>query len=367
MEFIMHLCFSITAHGFGHAAISCAVINRVKEKHPNIKITVLSLVSKVYLRSRLKYAFDLIPLGNDFGMLMLSPVEVDLKASALQYLSLYDNWQQAVNQEKQILEQIKPDCLISNISPISLHAAMQLNIPSASVAPFNWAQIYQAYCLESEQPEIKKAKSIYDKMVSIYEQVDFIYKPLPSVPFIQAKEINIASIGHSLPPPSALLLQTLPAGINKIGLVALGGLPIKLDLENWPHITGGHWLVDQYAGQLRDDMSQLTELPFSFLQLLSCCDLILTKPGYGTYCEIAAIDKYQKVRVISLERPNWPETPFLNQFLSARVPFAEVKLAQLSGDSLTTVIKGLDLLDYPQFQVCEDGASQLVSHLLAQL
>ncbi|ABM01966.1 conserved hypothetical protein [Psychromonas ingrahamii 37] len=363
----MHLCFSITAHGFGHAAISCAVINQVKEKYPNIKITVLSLVSRVYLQSRLTCEFELIPLGNDFGMLMVSPVEVDVQASALKYLSLYDNWQKAVEQEKLILEQIKPDCLISNISPVSLDAAMQLNIPTASVAPFNWAQIYQAYCLKPEQPEINKAKSIFDKMVSIYEKVDFIYKPLPSVPFTKEKEIQVASICDHPPLPSVPLLQKLPAGTDKIGLVALGGLPMRLDLENWPHITGWHWLVDQNAGQLRDDMSQLTELPFSFLQLLSCSDLILTKPGYGTYCEIAAIAKYQKVRVISIERPDWPETPFLNQFLSARVPFVEIKLSQLSNDSLTTVIKQLDRLDYPRIQACEDGAVQLVIHLLGQL
>jgi hypothetical protein len=363
----MHLCFSITAHGFGHAAISCAVINQVKEKYPDIKITVLSLVSRIYLQSRLRCEFELIPLGNDFGMLMVSPVEVDVQASALKYLSLYDNWQQAVDQEKQILEQIKPDCLISNISPISLDAAMQLNIPTASVAPFNWAQIYQAYCLEPKQPEINQAKFIFDQMVSIYRWVDFIFKPLPSVPFIRDKEIYVASICDHPPPGSAQLLQKLPAGINKIGLVALGGLPIKLDLENWPRITGLHWLVDQHVSQLRDDMSQLSALPFSFLQLVSSCDLILTKPGYGTYCEIAAIAKYQKVRVISIERQDWPETLFLNQFLSARVPFVEVKLSQLSNDYLITVIKQLDLLDYPQVQACENGALQLVSHLLGQL
>jgi len=149
--------------------------------------------------------------------------------------------------------------------------------------------------------------------------------------------------------------------------VALGGLPMKLDLGNWPSITGWHWLIDQDACPLRDDMSQLTELPFSFLQLLSSSDLILTKPGYGSYCEIAAIAKYKKVRVISLERPDWPETPFLKQFLGARVPFAEVKLSQLRGESLTTVIKQLETLDYPPAQACEDGALQLVRHLLAQL
>jgi hypothetical protein len=306
-------------------------------------------------------------VGNDFGMLMVSPIEVDIKASTLKYLCLYDHWQQAVEQEKQILEQIKPDCLISNISAISLQAAMQLNIPTASVAPFNWAQIYQAYCLDPQQAEINKAKSLFDKMRCIYEQVDFIYKPLPSVPFMQEKEIQIASIFNHPPPPSAQLLKALPAGVNKIALVALGGLPMSLDLDNWPRIKGWHWLVDQEAQQLRDDMSQLSALPFSFLQLLASSDVVLTKPGYGTYCEIAAIAKYQKIRVISIARPDWPETPFLNQFLSTRVPFAEIQLEQLRGESLRSLIRKLSLVDYPAVQACEDGALQLAQDLLGKL
>ncbi|HEY5716718.1 MAG TPA: hypothetical protein VIS54_09910, partial [Psychromonas sp.] len=102
----MHLCFSITAHGFGHGAISCAVINTIKQNYPDIKITVLSLLPKAYLASRIRGDYHLIPVGNDFGMLMHSSVEVDIQASALRYLSLYKNWQQAVDQEKQILQLI---------------------------------------------------------------------------------------------------------------------------------------------------------------------------------------------------------------------------------------------------------------------
>jgi len=363
----MHLCFSITAHGFGHGAISCAVINKVKKNYPDIKITVLSLLSKAYLASRIKGEYNLIPVGNDFGMLMLSPVEVDSQASALKYQSLYHNWQQAVDQEKRILEEIKPDCMISNISPISLAAAMLLNIPTASVAPFNWAQIYEAYCLDLQQPKKNHAKSIFDKMASIYQRVNFIYKPLPSVPFSAADEIQIASICDAPAQPSELLLQKLPSTTKKIGLVAFGGLAMKLDLKNWPRMAGWHWLVDQEEKTLREDMSQLNELALPFLELVASSDLLLTKPGYGTYCEIAALADLQKVRVITLERPDWPETPFLNAFLSRRVPLAEVKIVQLKGACLSNIIEQLVGQDYPPVQVCEDGALQLTEHLLKQL
>ncbi|WP_372880817.1 hypothetical protein [Psychromonas sp.] len=363
----MHLCFSITAHGFGHGAISCAVINKIKQNYPESKITVLSLLPMTYLSSRIKGEYKLIPLGNDFGMLMHSPIEVDRKASALKYLALYNNWDQAVEQEKQILQAIKPDCLISNISPISLAAAISLKIPTASVAPFNWAQIYQAYCLDPLEPEKNLAKSIFDKMASIYQRVNFIYKPLPSVPFNPADEIQIASICDVPAQSSLRLLHKLPSSVKKIGLIALGGLPMQLDLKNWPRIEGWHWLVDQQEDQLRGDMSQLSQLEMPFLELLANSDLILTKPGYGTYCEIAVLAAHQKVRVITLERPDWPETPFLNAFLRSRVPLAEVSISQLKRAILRGIIEQLEGLDYPQIGLCEDGAQQLTEHLMKQL
>ncbi|HEY5716431.1 MAG TPA: hypothetical protein VIS54_08435, partial [Psychromonas sp.] len=142
---------------------------------------------------------------------------------------------------------------------------------------------------------------------------------------------------------------------------------MQLDLKNWPRMAGWHWLVDQEEKGLRDDMSQLSELGLPFLELVANSDLILTKPGYGSYCEIAALAAYQKVRVITLERPDWPETPFLNAFLSARVPFAEVKITQLKGAHLRDIIEQLEEQEYPPVQVCEDGALQLTEHLFKQL
>lgn len=360
----MHLCFSISAHGFGHGAISTAVIERLMQDFPEIKVTVLTLLPKSYLDSRLSAPFTHIAAGHDFGMLMHSPIEVDVANSRIKYQHLFDNWQQVVDKEVSLLEEIKPDCVISNISPITLAAAMRLNIPTASVAPFNWAQIYQAYCLDAQR---KETQAVYQRMLSVYKKVDYIYKPLPSVPLSGVTEIEIGSINSQPQARRQKLLQSLPPGTKKVALVALGGLPVALELSSWPKMAGWHYLVDQPGHLLREDMTQVQDLELPFLQLIGSCDLILTKPGYGTYCEIAALAAEKKIRVLSLARPDWPETPFLNGFLKARVPFTEVNIGSLQGEYLTAVIKKLNALDYPQEQACEDGAAQLVKHLLAQL
>ena len=357
----MHLCFSITAHGFGHAAISCSVINRIMLNYPHVKISVMTLLSQNYIESRLIGKFDYHNVGHDFGMLMFSAISVDIKNSRTKYQHLYDNWQASVDTEKQLLKAINPDILISNISPISLDAAHQLNIKTASVAPFNWAQIYQAYCLD----ESYETQTTYQKMNSVYQAVDKCFKPLPFVPLPSGNEITIASINDQPIADLAFLLQQLPADTKKIGLVALGGLAFAIDFKKWPKIKGLHWLVDQEIPAQRTDMSAIKSLNIGFLQLVASSDFIITKPGYGTYCEIASLASQKKIRVMSLVRPDWPETPYLNDFLSRRVPFIEIDKQQLVDQALREVICRLNEINYPDECACEDGAMQMVEKLLS--
>jgi len=356
----MHLCFSITAHGNGHGAISCSVINRVMQHYPSIKISVMTLLPRSYLDSRLINSFNYYHVGSDFGMLMSSAIGIDIKNSQLKYQHLFSNWQAYVDNEKQLLLEIEPDMLISNISPISLDAAHQLGIRTASVAPFNWAQIYQAYCLDNAN----ETEAVYQKMKGVYQAVDQIFKPFPFVPLDDGSEIIIASINDKPVGDLTCLLQCLPAKTKKIGLVALGGLPFPLDLLHWPEIEGLHWLVDQDIPPSRTDMCQIKSLNIPFLQLVADSDFIITKPGYGTYCEIAAIAKHKKVRVMSLARPDWPETPYLNKFLGLRVPFIEIEEKQLTGEALKEALVQLSGLIYPEQCLCEDGAMQVVELLI---
>ncbi|WP_375748695.1 hypothetical protein [Vibrio sp. HN007] len=360
----MHICFSITAHGFGHGAISCSVINQVINQLPDCRITVLSKLPASYLEGRIQGEFTHIAMGHDFGMLMHSPIEVDVVASFAKYKQLLEDWGDCVEREKRCLADIKPDLLISNISPISLEAAKQLGIKTATVCPFNWAQIYQAYCLnENEQHSLQ----LHQRMNLVYQSVDYIFKPLPSVPESSHQEFNIASIASHPKEPSASLIVENNLNDSQNILFALGGFPMPIELSQLPKLEGWQWLVDQPVSESRTDLRPIADLPFSFLELVASSDVIITKPGYGSYCEIAALAKYKRVRVLSLTRPDWPETPYLNAFLSERVPFKEIELSDLEGDRLANCIEQVCKLPYPDTLACEDGSEQLVSYLRKEL
>ena len=342
----MHLCFSITAHGFGHGAISCALIDYIVQTYPEIKV---------------------IKMAHDFGMLMLSPIVVDIPNSSKKYQRLYDHWQAAVDDEIACLQGLNIDCLISNISPISLAAAQQLGIKTASVAPFNWAQIYERYCVSSHPALDDKTELIYQQMAAIYHAVDYIYKPLPSVPCDQNNEIHIGSISSQPKVTKKTLKAFLGKHVERVGLIALGGISMPLELNDWPEIIGWHWIVDQAIPASRVDMSQVSALPYCFLTLLAESDLVLTKPGYGTYCEIASLAAMKTIRVLSLARPDWPETPYLNEFLAQRVAFVEIQTSDMNKRQLTPIIAHLFSLVYPASLPCEQGEKQLAEHLLRHL
>lgn len=356
----MHICFSITAHGFGHGAISCSVINQAIKQLPGCKISVLSKLPASYLNNRILAEFDHIPVGYDFGMLMHSPIKVDVDASSHKYLQLLKEWDSCVEQEMRYLSDIKPDLVIGSISPISLEAARRLGIKTASVAPFNWAQIYKAYCLDRNNA---LSLELYNRMLDIYQSVDYIFKPLPSVPDGSPNEIDIASIAIQPTEPTPELLAVNQLEDHKNILFALGGFPMPIELSQLPEIEGWQWLVDQEVPEVRTDLRHIADLSLSFLELVASSDVIITKPGYGSYCEIAALAKHKKVRVLSLTRPDWPETPYLNAFLKARVPFMEIELEDLEGDNLAKRIDELSHLTYPKTLPCEDGTAQLVNHL----
>jgi hypothetical protein len=356
----MHICFSITAHGFGHGAISCSVINQVIKTFPHCRITVLSKLPASYLKNRIQGEFSHIPVGHDFGMLMHSPIKVNVEESSKNYMQLFKEWDRCVASEKQCLADIKPDLLISNISPVSLAAAKSLGIKMASVAPFNWAQIYQSYCLDEQVPD---SRLMHQKMSDIYQNVDYIFKPMPHVPECTHNEINIASIASQPEQAPADLLAANTLDAQKNILFALGGFPMPVELSQLPQMDGWQWLVDQKVSLPRADLRHLAELSLPFLQLLASSDIIITKPGYGSYCEIAALARHKRVRVLSLIRPDWPETPYLNAFLEQRVPFMEIDLSDLEGGRLAGLIRKLCELPYPETLPCENGAEQLVAHL----
>jgi hypothetical protein len=114
-------------------------------------------------------------------------------------------------------------------------------------------------------------------------------------------------------------------------LVVLGGIPTELPLENWPAREGVAWLIPDRVQTERNDLFDLGRLSMPFIDALASADAVLTKPGYGTYAEAVC----NAVPILTLSRPDWPETPGLNGWAREYGCLEEITPAQFhAGDWL---------------------------------
>ena len=122
---------------------------------------------------------------------------------------------------------------------------------------------------------------------------------------------------------------------DQLLLVAMGGIDYRLPMEEWPTLPGVRWLVPQAWGVRRDDVSALETMGMSFSDLLASCDVVLTKPGYGMFAEAA----YAGVPVLYVSRGEWPEQPYLVEWLKQHGVCLEVTQEALDQGDLRKTLQ----------------------------
>lgn len=306
------LLVDISAHGYGHVSQTAPVVCELARRIPGLRVTVRSAAPVTVLKQRFHCDFQHIATALDFGMAMVSAVEVDVEKSLAAYRAYHQDWEARVARAADEISSFKPDLLLANVPYLSLAAAKVAGIPAVAMCSLNWADIYAAY---AHGPE---SRGIHAQMLEAYNGADLFLKLQPAMPMHDLS--NAQGIGPVADPGRnrrAELLQRLYAtrsaetGGEKLVLVAMGGIEFRLPVEDWPRTDGVTWLVPQAWNVARDDVSSFDSLGMSFSDVLASCDAVLTKPGYGTFADAACAG----VPVLYVSRGEWPEEPYLVQWL----------------------------------------------------
>lgn len=78
-------------------------------------------------------------------------------------------------------------------------------------------------------------------------------------------------------------------------------------------------------------------LGLSHTDLLRSCDALIGKPGYGTFVEAAC----NQTPVLYLPREDWPEQPYLVEWLERRVPLVAVTATALRRGELKDALRAV--------------------------
>jgi len=354
-----HVLLALSGHGFGHLAQCAPVVNALWAAVPALRVTVCGVLPQAVLAARLDRPFDYHCTALDPVLQMFNAWEVDVPASQRVYRAFHQHWDTGLQQDLDLLRQLKPDLVLADIPYRILSAATQRDLPAIAMCSINWADIYAAYCDDDAED-----RQILAQIMECYQAAHTFLTPQPAMTMPQLHNTRaigpIARMGSRQ--KGALCAQyDLPKDVN-IVLVALGGIPTELPLHLWPRIDNTVWLLAGAACPPREDFLDAGALALSFIDMLASVDTVLTKPGYGTYAEAVC----NGVPLLSIERPDWPETDVLNRWALQQGHLEIMTREQFYTGTFMPQLQALLAID-PGPGIRPDGIGQAVERIQALL
>ncbi len=330
-----HIVATVSGHGFGHLSISAPVLNRLCRDIPELRLTIISGLPRERLRTRIRGPFTYQHSVIDSGVAMDPDLSVRVNETADTYRRLHDNWNERIRDYAGTLKLLDCDLVLSNVSCLSLAAAKHQGLPAVAICSLNWADIYHYYCRHN-----REFGRVHEQMTAAYQSAAVFLKPTPCMPMSElANTRQVGPIAESGTDRKAEICSQLDIDPNrKLVLVAMGGHDLQLSID-WPELDDICWLVSRGEETNHPNVAVFEDLGLPFLDLLASCDLLIGKPGYGSFTEAACMGK----PVLYILRPDWPEEHYLVQWLKQQSLCKELTPRRLRNSEFVEDV--LDLLN----------------------
>jgi hypothetical protein len=349
---ILRLLVAISGHGFGHLSQVAPVVNALAEVCPGLELTVRSALARSLLRARIRPPFEHQQVADDVGLVQRSAFDVDLEASAEAYRHFHSRWEVRVRDTASELQALAPDLVLADVPYLTLAAAARAGIPSVGLCSLNWADIYAHFFGRD---------TVHRQISQAYRTASVFLRPQPSMPMPElGRTLAIPPVAEPGRRRRGEIDRVL--GLNadeRLVLVALGGIRARLPIERWPRLPGVRWLVPGDWSVRHPDAvpRELLEMPFG--DVLASSDLLVTKPGYGSFVEAAACG----LPVAYIPRSDWPEQTYLIRWIEQRGRAAALEPSAVEGGEIAKVVGRLLQGDRPR-PVAATGAHRAVAELL---
>jgi hypothetical protein len=328
------LLLAVSGHGYGHLAQCAPVINALWNVVPDLHLVVCGALPRHVIEARLDRAFTFLPVELDPVLCMHNAWELDVPASRRVYREFHRNRQAGLRHDADLLATLAPDLVLADIPWRMLHAARARNIPAVALCSLNWAAIYAACCGggDADAPML-------EDMLAGYRAASVFLAPEPALPMPELE--NYRAIGpiarQGRRRREELLARFGLPQDARLVLVALGGIPTGLPLDSWPCREDLVWLNAGVAGSAGADMIDIAATGMGFIDVLASCDAVLTKPGYGTYAEAVC----NAIPILTLARPDWPETIYLNAWVRQHGRLEEISARQFETGGFVEALESL--------------------------
>lgn len=329
-----HLFIAVTAHGYGHLAQVAPVIEALSRQRPGLRVTLQSDIDPQLASGRLPAGFTQIHEATDIGLLMDGPLTTRWSDTLPLYNEFGADYGRRLRQEMTLLERAAPDLVLADVPWLPLDAARRLGIPAVALCSLNWYDILRLGPVAEQVPE-----GLLESIRAVYAGADLFIRPAPSMPMEWLPNArDVGPIAYRYPDRREALRRELGIAPQRpLALMQFGGFQGFDPLEDWPEQDQVHWLIQDLPGGPRRDASSLTAIGLRVPQVMGSCDLMVCKPGYGTYAEAAV----NAIPVLFVKRGDWPEEEALVPWLDQRVPTREITRADLEAGTLSAALEDL--------------------------
>lgn len=274
----------ITSHGFGHGTRACAVLNEVI-RLTGCELQVFStLPNWFYSQNIFSQELKIHQVKTDIGLVQKSPFVHDLAKTIHELKNFLDFDCKDYNIIRKIVQGGSFDLIISDISPLGIKLADELNIPSVLIENFTWDWIYAKYCL-SHPP----FNEIIRKLQHIYETANL---HIQAIPYSGEKSstIKVPPISRSIHhDPHEIRNRLNICKSSKIVLLTTGGITKSLTLINkLTNYTDCTFIISNNQDKISRDQN-IISMPlnsnYHYPDLVNASNLVVGKVGYGTLAE----------------------------------------------------------------------------------
>lgn len=317
-----HLLVAISHHGLGHLAQAAPVINALHTAHPELAYTIWSGIPRPALAARIDAPFRHRHEAADIGLAMHDAVRVDREASRAAYLDFHRDWDARVAREAAWLREAGVDGVLADASCLPLSAASLAGIPGVALCSLNWVDIAGAYLAE-----LPGMADVLAQMTAAYASARAFLRASPAMPmdWLDNRAALPPITARGVARGEALRARLDLAAGERLVLIGFGGIGYRA-ARPLPALDGVRWLLpDDWAGAAGGNALPFSRAGLPFLDLLASCDVLVTKVGYGSFVEAAA----SATPVLYIDRPDWPETPYLTAWLHEHARAAAIDEAAL--------------------------------------
>ena len=102
---------------------------------------------------------------------------------------------------------------------------------------------------------------------------------------------------------------------DRLIMISLGGMDVRLPVEQWQDLETLRLIVPASWQVTHPRVTALESIALPFVDVMASCDALVCKPGYASFVEAACLG----IPVLYLPRGDWPEVPYLVEWLEKQV------------------------------------------------